>query len=80
MITAALLVLGVVTALLCGLLVAVTVLFSRALDHSLAHADSIHARSQGTIDGLADRLMAADLAEFKSYKLAEDAPEGGQDL
>lgn len=70
--------LGAVTVCTLVLIVALTVQFSRALARALSHADAIHARSQGTIEQLADRLMATDLAEYKSYKLAEEAEEGGQ--
>jgi hypothetical protein len=40
----------------------------------------VHANDGKRIDQILDRLMAMDFESFKSYQLAEEATEGGQEF
>jgi hypothetical protein len=65
-----------VVALLVILVVLVAVLFSRALQRTLDHAETMHSRNAAQLDGVLDRFMAVDFASFKGFQAAENAEEG----
>lgn len=54
----------------------ITVLFLKALEGALNHADRIHERNATQLETTLDRLMAMDFTEFKSAQYTEHAPAG----
>lgn len=58
-------------------LVLVSALFLKAQRELLDHADRVHQRATVHQQMLLDRLMATDLAEYKGWQMAENAPKGG---
>jgi len=52
---------------------------SQTLANALATLERVHTNDGKRIDSVLDRLMAMDFQMFKSYQLAEQAEEGGQE-
>jgi len=53
---------------------------SQTLSNALSTVERVHANDGRRIDTILDRLMAMDFESFKSYQLAEESEEGGQEF
>jgi predicted PurR-regulated permease PerM len=76
--SAALITSTVVAVVLLVALVAVAVLFLRALQSLVLTVDSMHARSSQQIENLCDRLMAIDYTTFHMARTEREIEDGGQ--
>ena len=53
---------------------------SQTLANALSTLERVHTNDGRRIDSILDRLMAMDFESFKSYQLAEESEEGGQEF